>query len=85
MSLETPPRKYRIAMSTKAAKMLDDHDLRKMARNLNHREETSCRYYEFADTRDATYAHKKIKILSKQRYNRQSQYDSSDSLTDADE
>lgn len=61
-----PPSKYRILMSTEAARTFDDYDLRKVARHLSHSEHTSRKYYEFADTKDATDPHKKIKILSKQ-------------------
>ena len=61
-----PPSKYRILMSTEAARKFNDCDLRKVARHLSHSEQTSRKYYEFADTKDATDAHNKIKLLSKQ-------------------
>ena len=64
--LPPPPSKYRILMSTEAARTFNDRDLRKVARHLSHSEQTSRRYYEFADTRDATDAHRKIKYLSQQ-------------------
>ena len=41
--LPSPPSKYHIALSTEAAKQLDDCDLRKVARHLSHSEETSSR------------------------------------------
>ena len=64
--LPPPPSKYRILMSTEAARTFNDCDLRKVARHLSHSEQTSRKYYEFANTSDATYAHRKIKYLSKQ-------------------
>ena len=64
--LPPPPSKYRILMSTEAARTFNDRDLRKVARHLSHSEQTSRKYDEFANTRDATNAHRKIKYLSKQ-------------------
>ena len=60
-------------MSTEAARTFNDCDLRKVSRHLSHSEETSRRYYEFADIKDATEAHRKIKLLSKQITSRQHQ------------
>ena len=51
-------------MSTEAARSFNDSDLRKIACHLSHSEQTSRKYYEFADTRDATDAHRKIKYLA---------------------
>ena len=58
-----PPSEYRILMSTKAAKHLDDTDLRKVQKHLSHSEETSRRFYEFTLTTDATQAHRALRDL----------------------
>lgn len=58
-----PPSEYRILMSTKAARHLDDTTLRKVQKHLSHSEETSRKYYEFSLTTDATQAHKTLRDL----------------------
>ena len=65
--LPPPPNKYRIAVSTEAASLLDDRDLRNVARHLSHSEQTSRQYYEFANNRDAVKAHNQIEDLTKKR------------------
>ena len=79
-TLPPPPSKYRIYVSTEAARVLNDCDLRKVARHLSHSEQTSRQYYEFTNTRDATNAHKTIKLLSQKRQH----LSSSQSETDSD-
>lgn len=44
-------------MSTEAARIFNDCD------TLNHGEQTSRRYYEFVDTKDATDAHNKLGLF----------------------
>ena len=83
--LPLPPSKYRELVSTEAARTFNDCDLRKVSPHLSHSEQTSRRYYEFADTKDATDAHRKIKFLSKQITTRQHQQVSDSSDTSADE
>ena len=83
--LPPPPSKYRILMSTEAARTFNDCDLRKVSRHLSHSEQTSRKYYEFADTKDATDAHKKIRLLSKQITARQHQQFSGPVLSDPDD
>ena len=78
-TLPPPPSKYRIFVSTEAARVLNDRDLRKVARHLSHSEQTSRQYYEFSNTRDATNAHKTIKLLSRERKRRHLSSSSSDS------
>ena len=58
-------------MSTEAARTFNDCDLCKVSRRLSYSEETSRKYYEFGNTKDATDTHWKIKLLSKQITNRQ--------------
>jgi len=58
-----PPSSYRILMSTKAARHLDDTTLRKVQKHLSHSEDTSRKYYEFMLTEDATQAHKTLRNL----------------------
>ena len=62
-----PPSEYRILMSTKAARHLDDTTLRKVQKHLSHSEETSRKYYEFSLTTDATQAHKTLKDLAEKK------------------
>ena len=83
--LPPPPSKYRIVVSTEAARVLNDCDLRKVAKHLSHSEQTSRKYYEFTDTKDATNAHRTIKLLSQQRRTRQDQSNNNDtSQSDSD-
>jgi len=58
-----PPSNYRILMSTKAARHLDDTTLRKVQKHLSHSEDTSRKYYEFMLTDDATQAHATLRNL----------------------
>ena len=82
--LPPPPSKYRILVSTKATRVLNDCNLRKVA-HLSHNEQTSRKCYEFTDTKDATNAHKTIKLLSQQRRRQEQSYNSNDtSQSDAD-
>ena len=68
--IELPsPSEYRILMSTKAAKHLDDASLRKVQKHLSHSEETSRKYYEFSLTTDATQAHKTLRDLVEKELN----------------
>ena len=62
-----PPSEYRILMSTKAARHLDDTTLRKVQKHLSHSEGTSQAYYEFMLTEDATQAHKALKCLGNKK------------------
>lgn len=62
-----PPSKYRVLMSTKAAKHLDECTLRKVQKHLSHSETTSRTYYEFMLTEDATQAHKALQQLAKKK------------------
>ena len=82
--LPPPPSKYRILMSTEAARTFNDCDLRKVSRHLSHSEQTSRKYYEFSDTKDATDAHQKIMLLSKQITIRQHQHNSGLFTNDSD-
>ena len=66
--IELPsPCEYRILMSTKAARHLDETTLRKVQKHLSHSEGTSRTYYEFILTEDATHAHKALKCLAKKQ------------------
>ena len=81
-TLPPPPSKYRIFVSTEAARVLNDCDLRKVAKHLSHSEQTSRQYYEFTNTKDATKAHRTIKLLSQKR--RRQHQSSSHTDTDSD-
>ena len=68
--IELPsPSEYRILMSTKAAKHLDDASLRKVQKHLSHSEETSRKYYKFPLTTDATQTHKTLRDLVEKELN----------------
>ena len=81
-TLPPPPGKYRIFVSTEAARVLNDCDLRKVAKHLSHSEQTSRQYYKFTNTKDATKAHRTIKLLSQKR--RRQHQSSSHTDTDSD-
>ena len=62
-----PPCEYRILMSTKTARHLDEATLYKVQKHLSRSEGTRQAYYEFILTEDATHAHKALKYLTKKQ------------------
>ena len=61
------PKEYRVVVATDAARELNDADLRRVAKHLNHSSDTSRKYYEYSNFKDAIMAHKVISKLSQQR------------------
>lgn len=61
------PKDYRIVVATDAARELNDIDLRRLAKHLSHKSETSRKYYEFTNSKDALLAHQALRNLSEKR------------------
>ena len=62
-----PPSQYRILISSKARRHLNEQKQRNVVKHLSHSMQTSQKYYEFMDTTNATEAHSTIRMLLLQR------------------